>query len=64
MPSTFMLILSLPVSLAVAVAIKREVEAKKDGARKYVMENYSWDRIVDMYEALYSDMVTGSALKL
>jgi glycosyltransferase involved in cell wall biosynthesis len=28
------------------------MEAKKDGARRYVMENYSWDRIVDRYEEL------------
>jgi len=40
------------------------VEAKKDGARRYVMENYSWDRIVDRYEGLYSHMLAGSAFKL
>jgi len=40
------------------------MEAKKDGARKYVMENYFWDRIVDRYEELYSDMLIGSAFKL
>jgi glycosyltransferase involved in cell wall biosynthesis len=40
------------------------VEAKKDGVRKYVMKNYSWDRIVDRYEELYSGMLAGSALKL
>jgi glycosyltransferase involved in cell wall biosynthesis len=38
--------------------------AKKGGVRKYVMENYSWDRIVEGYEELYSGMLTGSALKL
>jgi glycosyltransferase involved in cell wall biosynthesis len=40
------------------------MEAKKDGARRYVMENYSWDRIVDRYEELYTHMLTGSAFKL
>jgi glycosyltransferase involved in cell wall biosynthesis len=35
------------------------VEANKDEARGYVMENYSWDRIVDRYEELYSHMLTG-----
>jgi glycosyltransferase involved in cell wall biosynthesis len=40
------------------------MDAKKDGARRYVMENYSCDKIVDRYEELYSGMVTGSAFKL
>jgi len=61
---TFMLLLSLPVSLPIAVAIKRRMDAKKDGARRYVMENYSRERIVDRYEEFYSGMVAGSGFKL
>jgi glycosyltransferase involved in cell wall biosynthesis len=38
--------------------------AKEDGARKYVMKNYSWDRIIDRYEGLYSHTLTGSAFRL
>jgi glycosyltransferase involved in cell wall biosynthesis len=40
------------------------MDAKKDGARRYVMGNYSWDKIVDRYEELYSGMVTGPGFKL
>jgi len=34
------------------------MEAKKDGARRYVMENCSWERIVDRHEGLYSGLQT------
>jgi glycosyltransferase involved in cell wall biosynthesis len=40
------------------------MEAKQDGVRRYVMENYSWDRIVDRYEELYTDMLSRSGFKL
>jgi len=33
------------------------VEAKKDEAKRYVLKNYSWDKIVDMYENLYYSML-------
>ena len=62
--STFVLILSLRLGLPVAVAIEMDNGGQKDGARRYVMENYSWHRIVDRYEELYSHMLTGSAFKL
>ena len=36
------------------------VEGKKEGARRYVTKNHSWDRIVDRYEELYSAVLSGS----
>jgi glycosyltransferase involved in cell wall biosynthesis len=33
------------------------VEAKKNEAKRHVFENYSWDKIVDMYEELYYSML-------
>jgi glycosyltransferase involved in cell wall biosynthesis len=50
--------------LSLLLGRKDLVEAKKDGARRHVMENYSWDRIVDRYEELYTGMLAGSASKL
>ena len=33
------------------------VDDKKESAKKHVLENYHWDKIVDMYEELYSSML-------
>jgi len=43
--------------LSLLLGSKDLVEAKKNGARKYVMKYYSWDKIVDRYEELYFDML-------
>jgi hypothetical protein len=40
------------------------MEARKDWVRRYVTENYSWHKIVDRYEGLYTGMLAGSAFKL
>ncbi|MFH1563363.1 MAG: glycosyltransferase family 4 protein [Nitrospirota bacterium] len=36
---------------------KELVDAKKDEAKRHVLTNYSWDKIVDMYEELYCSLL-------
>ncbi|MEW6606967.1 MAG: glycosyltransferase family 4 protein [bacterium] len=36
---------------------KKMVNAKKEGAKRHVLTNYSWDKIVNMYEELYCSLL-------
>jgi glycosyltransferase involved in cell wall biosynthesis len=40
------------------------MEARKDWVRRYVTENYSWHKIVDRYEELYTGMLSRSGFEV
>jgi glycosyltransferase involved in cell wall biosynthesis len=49
----------LKVKLKQLIAAPRQVEDLRAMAQKVARENYTWDRIVDRYESLFSEMLRG-----